>query len=201
MESYIFEELNIRKLTLTSEEDIYGVLYKLEPDHKELGQKLKKDFGKVKAALTKLTHADAKLFVKDGSINVAGITLGADDLRIVRYVDNSASMYEVHFDTSVIALLDTTLDANLINESLAREMMNRVQRMRKKAGLVATDSVQYNYILVDDVEKELSVAFQEMNLFLQKGLKQDLILGTPTNSFIEEEHEIGSSKLKLYFSR
>lgn len=82
LENYIYEELNIRTLTLTSEEEKYGVKYKLEPDHKILGQKLK-EFGKVKSALGKLTESDARTFAKRGKLNVGGFDLVDGDLNVM----------------------------------------------------------------------------------------------------------------------
>jgi isoleucyl-tRNA synthetase len=82
LESYIYEELNIRTLTLTSEEEKYGVKYKLVPDNKVLGQKLKKEASKVKAALGKLTEEDARQFHINGKITVAGFELCEEDLNV-----------------------------------------------------------------------------------------------------------------------
>jgi isoleucyl-tRNA synthetase len=72
----------VKTITLTAAEENYGVKYKLNPDHKVLGQKLKKDFGKVKKGLMGLTEADARSFAKNGKLSVAGIELGMDDLQV-----------------------------------------------------------------------------------------------------------------------
>jgi isoleucyl-tRNA synthetase len=88
LESYIYEELNIRTLTLTSEEVKYGVKYKLVPDNKVLGQKLKKEAGKVKAALGKLTEEDARKFHLAGKIEVAGFELCEEDLNVCLFILN-----------------------------------------------------------------------------------------------------------------
>lgn len=82
LESYIVEELNIRNLTLTGDEQGFGVVYTLKPDFKVLGQKLKKDLGKVKAALDSVTQAQARLFTFENKLNVAGYDLLEDDLRV-----------------------------------------------------------------------------------------------------------------------
>ena len=51
----------------------------------------------------------------------------------MRYMEESTvSTYEASFDKEVIVLLDSTLDTALIQEGLAREIINRVQRLRKK---------------------------------------------------------------------
>lgn len=55
LESYILEELNIRQLTITDDEDKYGICYRAEADFRVLGQKLKKDMPKVKNGLPSIS--------------------------------------------------------------------------------------------------------------------------------------------------
>lgn len=82
LQDYIYQELNVRTLTLTSREEQYGVKYELKPDHKVLGIKYKKDASKIKAGLGVLTEKDAIAFNKEGKITVAGFELGPEDLRV-----------------------------------------------------------------------------------------------------------------------
>ncbi|KAJ3223193.1 isoleucine--tRNA ligase [Clydaea vesicula] len=187
LENYIYEELNIREIVVTSDEEKYGVKYKLEPDQKVLGAKLKKEFGKVRAGLSKLTEKDAKEFAKHKKLVVAGVTLTEEDLKIIKFVDAKDSTFEAHFDTNVIVLLDTVLDQSLIDEGIAREVMNRVQKLRKKAGLQPIDDVNYHYEINKDEKGELENAFKSQVAYLSKSLKQDLILGKPKGKLVIEE--------------
>ena len=89
--------------------------------------------------------------------------------------------------------MDITLDHSLIEEGLAREIINRIQRLRKKAGLQTIDSVAYFYKLSTDPEDQLKKAFASQEEFLIKALKQKL---APTESrgaqriIVEEEQEV-----------
>ena len=83
-EPYILEELRLGKLTLTADEDGHGVLYKVKADWPVLGKKLKKDMPKVKDALGKVTSAQVKKFLETQSIVVGGVTLGEEDLQVLR---------------------------------------------------------------------------------------------------------------------
>jgi isoleucyl-tRNA synthetase len=52
--------------------------------------------------------------------------------------------------------LDTTLTPELVNEGLAREFVNRVQNMRKDAGLEVTDRIQIHYETSDRVVQAIN---------------------------------------------
>ncbi len=133
LESFITEELNVKTITLTSDEDKYGVKYTIQPDFKVLGIKLKKDLGTVKKALMQLSDADTKQFMKTKKIVVAGFELDDTDLLVSRSVEKSPdSSLENNSDNDVIIFLDTKMDHGLVEEGLAREIVNRVQRLRKK---------------------------------------------------------------------
>ncbi|KAJ3276689.1 isoleucine--tRNA ligase [Borealophlyctis nickersoniae] len=172
LERYIIEELNVRTVTVTSEEDRYGVKYKLIPDQKVLGVKLKKDAQKVRAALPSVSQQDIKSFVQTGKIEIAGFQLSEEDVQVARFFEDGTSSYHAHFTKEVLVILDTALDQGLIHEGMAREIINRVQRLRKKALLQATDEVLYYYKLLNDPEDELRGVFASQQSFLEKSLKQ-----------------------------
>ncbi|KAJ1532719.1 isoleucine--tRNA ligase, partial [Nowakowskiella sp. JEL0078] len=162
LESYIVEELNVRSITVTSDEEKYGVHYSVDPDYKILGQKLRSDLGKVRKALQNITPAEVKQFVDTRKLVVAGVTLEGDDLKVIRNLKSSAT-FESHSDKDVLVLLDVELDHTLISEGLAREVINRVQKLRKKAGLQVIDDVVYYYELTADPENELANVLRSQN--------------------------------------
>lgn len=106
-------------------------------------------------------------------------------------MESESSTYEAHFDKEVIALLDTVLDTELMNEGLARELMNRIQRLRKKAELVPTDQVEYLYQVTEDPGDELKNAFENQKEFLEKSLKQSVvgIESVPEGKIIASEEQ------------
>ncbi|KAJ3051018.1 isoleucine--tRNA ligase [Rhizophlyctis rosea] len=202
LESYIFEELNIRTLTVTGEESKYGVKYKLLPDLKVLGTKLKKEAVKVKNALPSVSQDEIKAFVKDGKINVAGHELVEGELSVTRIFEEEGSAYHAHFTKDVLVLMDCGLDEGLVREGLAREVINRVQRLRKKATLLATDEVLYYYTFTTDPKDELKNVLESQKSVLDKALKQDLIEGkAPGGVIIDEEQEVSNSKFSLVLAR
>ena len=147
LERYVTEEMNVRDLILTSDEAKYKVQYGVQADVKNLGMKFKKDAAKIKAALPKLSAADIRSFLDTGDIIVEGHQLSAEDLRVQRGLQQSkeTANLEVAVDGDIMVLLDTFAYPELAQEGLAREVLSRVQQLRKRAGLVPTDDVQLAY--------------------------------------------------------
>lgn len=157
LEQYILDELNVRELIVTSNEAEYGVKYSVLADVKSLGMKFKKDAAKIKSALPSLTEEQIKEFIKTGEIEVQGCKLITEDLRVQREVpkiegDKTSEGLEVIVEREVMVILDATLYAELEKEGLARELVNRVQRLRKSCGLVPTDDVRLLWQVVSNVD-------------------------------------------------
>lgn len=102
LESYIKEELNVRSVVVTTEEEAYGVNYKLVPDSKALGQKFKRDQSKIRAALPNVSMAEIKQFVATETIDIAGFVCTPAELQVVRTFDESKPNYHAHFTNEVI---------------------------------------------------------------------------------------------------
>ncbi|KAK5125947.1 hypothetical protein LTR85_011302 [Meristemomyces frigidus] len=153
LERYVTEELNVRDLVLTTEESKYGVEYSVQADVKSLGMKFKKEASKIKSALPKLSKEDIHGFLTAGAVTVEGHKLGAEDLRVQRGVKQSkeTANLEVAVEGDVMILLDAFAYPELAQEGLAREVLNRVQRLRKRAGLVPTDDVRLAYSVLPPV--------------------------------------------------
>ncbi|KAI4887053.1 hypothetical protein NFI96_016352 [Prochilodus magdalenae] len=83
-----------------------------------------------------------------GSIMVDGHELHEEDLRLMYSFDQaagSATQYEAHSDAQVLVLLDITPDQSMLDEGVAREVINRIQKLRKKGHLVPSDEITVYY--------------------------------------------------------
>ncbi|KAG2183312.1 hypothetical protein INT43_006317 [Umbelopsis isabellina] len=203
LEKYIYEELNVRDIVVTSDENKFGIKYKLEADLRALGQKLKKDAQKVKKALPEVTNEEAKQFAQTNEITVAGHRLTDEDLKIIRYFDSDASGYQTNSDKSVLILLDTKRYEDLEQEGLAREVINRVQRLRKKANLLPTDNVLMYYQFTKDVGEALESVIKTQNDVIVKVLKKPLYNASEKSEsgevLAEEQQEVNGSTFNLIF--
>ncbi|KAI8069294.1 isoleucyl-tRNA synthetase [Gongronella butleri] len=203
LESYILEELNVREIVVTAEEAKFGVKYRATADFKVLGQKLKKDAMKVKNALPSLSQEDVMAFVKSGSMTVAGITVSEEDINVVRYFDDDADIkYETNSDRDVLVLLDIDIYPELEQEGLAREVINRVQRLRKKAGLLPTDDVQYYYRFKDaNNALEPVMAHPVLAKNLKKNIQNADAMPKDAEVITNEQQDVNGTAFDLIFTK
>ncbi|XP_070594706.1 isoleucine--tRNA ligase, cytoplasmic [Erythrolamprus reginae] len=148
LEKYILEELNVREVTLSTDKDKYGIRLRAQPDHMVLGKRLKGAFKSVMAAIKELPSELLEEFQKTGTIVVEGHELHEEDLRLMYTFDQTVggySQFEAHSDSQVLVLLDVTPDQSMVDEGVAREVINRIQKLRKKRNLVPTDEITVYY--------------------------------------------------------
>lgn len=216
LEGYITEELNVRDLVLSSDEAKYNVQYSVSADWPVLGKKLKKNIQKVKNALPKLTSNQVQQFVSEKSMTVDGILLEHGDLIVKRGLgeDESSKTLETNTDDDVLIILDAALHPELAEEGLAREIINRVQRLRKKACLQPTDDVKMEYKVLSDPDNiGLGQAFIGQAKVIEKALRRpvdhhqvtevdgEIQSGVEEDLILEEEQEIQKAIVKLRLVR
>lgn len=205
---YIESELNIRDVVLSSDESLSGVRYRAVADWAILGKKLRKDLVRVKNALPDVSSDAVKAFIDTGVITVDGIELISGDLTVQRYLDlpsNTESQYATHTDNDVVLRLDVQIYEDLQAEWLARELTNRVQKLRKKAGLQVTDDVDVLYRIDEGPGDDLLAAIQEHASVIKKTLGSLPVdvkeKSTSSHVLIEEEQEIADMKFMLYLAK
>ncbi|KAL2821285.1 tRNA synthetases class I-domain-containing protein [Aspergillus cavernicola] len=177
LESYILEEINVQELVLSSNEEKYNVQYSVSADWPTLGKKLKKDAQKVKKALPSLSSEDVKKFVIDKKMFVDGIELVEGDLVVKRGLKQDTSLEEMepNADADVLTILDVKLHPELAHQGLGREIVNRLQRLRKKAGLVPTDDVKMEYAVLSDPDSVgIKEAFETQASAIEKVVRRPL---------------------------
>lgn len=208
LQRYIQSELNIRDVVFTSDEEASGVRYRAVADWAVLGRKLRANLGKVKNALPALTSDEVKAYVSSGKVNVAGIELVGGDLTVQRYIElpsDGSNQFATHTDADVVVRLDIQEHADLKNEWLARELVNRVQKLRKKAGLQATDDVRVFYAFEAGEGDDLRVAMDEYSEMLARTVRNvpEDASGRAAGAsvLIEEEQEIVETKFNLSLVR
>ena len=175
LEGYITEELNVRDLVLSSDEEKYDVQYSVTADWPVLGKKLKKDMQKVKKALPSVTSNDCKTYLSEKKLNVAGIELVEGDLVVKRSLKESeiSKDQETNTDNDALTILDVAIHPELAQEGLAREIINRVQQLRKKANLKPADDVKMEYAVQEDPNDiGLEKVFESQGSYIEKALRR-----------------------------
>lgn len=202
LQKYILEELNVRQLTLSTDKDKYGIRLRAEPDHMVLGKRLKGAFKAVTASIKELTSEQLEAFQKKGSIMVDGHELHEEDLRLIYTFDQSAgsaAQYEAHSDAQVLILLDVTPDQSMVDEGVAREVINRIQKLRKKGHLVPSDEITVYYRSQPEGEYLDSVIQAHTNFILATTKAPLLPFPVPKTAsiIIEEKTQLKGSDLEL----
>jgi isoleucyl-tRNA synthetase len=204
LQRYIQSELNVRDVVFSSDEVSTGVRYRAVADWAVLGRKLRKDLGKVKNALPNLNSDDVKEYLTSGKVTVAGIELVEGDLTVQRYIElpqGSEQQYATNTDNDVVVRLDILVHPELAGEWLARELVNRIQKLRKKAGLQATDDVDVFYKFEEGDGTELVKAMEEHRDVMQKTVRSVPLDARERkegkNALIEEEQEVSDVKFML----
>ncbi|KAG2485316.1 hypothetical protein HYH03_015989 [Edaphochlamys debaryana] len=148
LREYVESELNVRSLEVCANPLQYASL-RAQPDWQVLGKKLGKSMGAVAAAIKDLTADQILAFEKSGSIKLAGFDIDASEIKVIRDFQVPAGMtaddIDANGDGEVLAVLDLRVDESLLSAGLAREMVNRFQKLRKTAGLVVADKVDIFY--------------------------------------------------------
>jgi isoleucyl-tRNA synthetase len=202
LRSYVEEELNVRTLRLVDDETAWGVQYRATPNFKLLGTRLKKDLASVQKALLSVTQAELKGLLSTGTLVVLGHELTAEEVQVARVVESASSEYVVACERDFIVLLNTLMDSDMRAEGLARELVNRVQRLRKKVGLKATDEVTVFCQVTADPGDEVKDALKGQLSYLCKALKSNLVLDEKVEeALVVEEADIGAGAVKVSLKR
>ena len=201
LQDYVLGELNVKKLTLSTDKERYGVKLRAEPDHKTLGARLKGAFKDVTKEIKALSDSQVSEFLQSNCITILGHDLGPDDLRVMYSFDAAGSnieqKYEAHSDNDVLVLLDCTPDQAMLDEGIAREVVNRVQRLRKKALLQPTDLVSLQYT-VEPSSHDLARVIKQHQEYIETTTKNSISTQGPEGQvLIEESYDLKGAKMTL----
>ncbi|XP_032554861.1 isoleucine--tRNA ligase, cytoplasmic [Chiroxiphia lanceolata] len=203
LEKYVLEELNVRRVTLSADKEKYGVRLRAEPDHMVLGKRLKGAFKPLVAAIKELKSEQLEKFQETGTIIVEGHELHGEDLRLMYQIAEGSSQFEAHSDAQVLVLLDVTPDQSMVDEGVAREVINRIQKLRKKRNLVPTDEISVYYRSQPEGEY-LDTVIKEHADFILATIKAELKpypVPTPKEVLIQETTQLKGSELEITLVR
>lgn len=129
------------------------------------------------------------------------------DLQVQRYIELPAgheTQYATHTDNDVVIRLDIKAYPELTSEWLVREVTNRIQKLRKKGGLQATDDVEVYYKFEDGSGAEIVSAMERHAEVVQRTVRSvpvDEKERKGGNTLIAEEQEVADVKFMLSLVR
>jgi isoleucyl-tRNA synthetase len=134
----ITEELNVKEV-LVGRDDTELVDLHIKADFKQLGPRLGTDVQMVATALGRLDEKSVQALVAGATIVVGGHEIGPDDV-IVQRVPRAGMVVATEGPLSVA--INTTVTPELEIEGTARELINRIQQMRRESGLDVADRIK-----------------------------------------------------------
>ncbi len=135
----IEDELNVKNVEFRADMGEF-IKYNFKPNFRVLGKKVGKRMSEVKAALEKLDGQSAKLELdKTGELKLGDITLTTEDIEIVI---TQSEGFNCQSEGDVSIALSTTLTPALIEEGFVREIISKVQVMRRESNFEVTDRIK-----------------------------------------------------------
>ena len=136
----ILSETNIKEIEYIS--DTAGIISKkIKPNFKALGPKVGKDMKIVAEALNALSQQDISRFESEGKISIPGTNYQVDVVD-VEIVAEDVPGWQVANIGALTVALDITISEDLKQEGISRELINRIQNMRKDQGFEVTDKIK-----------------------------------------------------------
>ncbi|MEO9872264.1 isoleucine--tRNA ligase [Ekhidna sp.] len=161
VEELILSEINVKEIEYV--DDASGILVKnIKPNFRKLGQVHGPKMKAIAAVINGFAKEDISILESTGSyqIEVEGekITLSLDDVEIT---SQDIPGWLVASEGALTVALDITLTNDLRKEGLSRDVVNRIQNLRKDKGLEVQDKIAISYHTSDDLLKTALVDFSE----------------------------------------
>ena len=142
LKDQLCSEINIKEVKVIDDES--NILIKeIKPNYKNLGPKYGKEIKNIVKKINSFGLDQIKEIEANGSIpllfNEKNIILDIDDVEII---SKDIDGYAVASSQGITVALDIKLSKNLINEGRAREIVNRLQNLRKNSGFKVTDKIE-----------------------------------------------------------
>ena len=137
----VLQEVNVKEIEYVT--DTSGIIKKgVKPNFKTLGRRLGKNMKAGKEAIENMTQEDISTLEKTGKYDLF-IDGQAFELQLEDFIITSEDIegWLVATDKDLTVALDVNLTEALLAEGMAREMVNRIQNLRKESGFDVTDKI------------------------------------------------------------
>ena len=195
----IADELNVKDVKFADDVESF-ISYSFKPQLRTVGPKYGKLLGGIRQALADIDGSKAMADLRANGVLVLDIDgnkveLTEEDL-LIETAQTEGYVTESDGDTSVV--LDTNLTEELLEEGFVREIISKVQTMRKEAGFEVMDKIR---IFVKDNEKIMNLMNSHAEEIKAEVLAQDIVLGemdgyTKEWSINKEQVTLGVSKIE-----
>ena len=179
----IADELNVKEVKFANDVESF-ISYSFKPQLRTVGPKYGKLLNGIRTALAEINGTEAMNELRSTGlltldINGNKVELSEEDL-LIETAQTEGYVTEADGDISVV--LDTNLTPELIEEGFVREIVSKVQTMRKEAGFEVMDKI---HIYAKDNDRILELMKNHKEEIMSEVLAEDMTLGT-TDGYVKE---------------
>ena len=199
MAEIVKNELNVKELVRVNTADGFAD-YEIKPQLKTLGPKYGKLIGLIRERFANLGALAQEVVnnVKNGGKHIFdfdGNKVEVEEADLLISSKNKQG-YSVATDRGDTVALDVNLDDKLIAEGLVREIVSKIQTMRKECGFVVTDHIIVGY----QAEGLLAKVFAEYAGDIASGTLADSVMSANSGAF-EKQLDVNGEKFTLYLTK
>ena len=155
IQEQIRSEINVKTIKLI-DDDSNILVKEIKPNFKVLGPRFGKEMGVVVGKINAFGEDEIKILEQEGKINISfnekNIIL---DLSEVEISSKDIEGWLVAHGNGLTVALDISMTEELIDEGIARELVNRIQNIRKDAGLEVTDKINISFLASDELKEKI----------------------------------------------
>lgn len=194
----VLNEVNVKEMQLVSDEA--GMLVKkVKPDFKKLGPKYGKQMKAVAKAISEMNQQQINTLEREGKITLQLDTPVEIDAADVTIISEDIPGWLVANEGNITVALDIKIDDELRSEGIAREIVNRLQNIRKNRGYLITDRINIIFSHNEDTDAAIST---HSDYIAAQVLANDITISQEDISSSEtEELDLDGIKLSVKMSR
>ena len=190
VKALILNEVNVKELKFV--DNAAGILVKkIKPDFKKLGPRYGKIMKALAAAIQAMSQDEINAFEKAGTFT---LTFEGQEAMIeradVEIISEDIPGWLVANEGRLTVALDITVTENLRKEGLARELVNRIQNLRKSSGYDITDKISVTVLSNDGMDE----AIKDFNSYIAN---QVLAVSVEITDVISDATEMDFEDFKL----
>ncbi len=190
----IKHEVNVKEIELL--DDASGILVKqIKPNFKTLGPKFGRDMKSISNAIQNFSQEDIINIEKDGELSIKIdeklIHLEISDVEISSKDIEGWLVANAH---GLTVALDVTISEDLRKEGIARELVNRIQNLRKDSGFEVTDKIQLTVLNYQNLQESV---LENKAYIMSETLTQEMVFVDSLNDGLEVEFDNIKSRILI----
>ena len=190
----IKHEVNVKEIELL--DDASGILVKqIKPNFKTLGPKFGRDMKAISNAIQNFSQDDIIKLEKDGNLS---IKIGEKSIHLditdVAVSSKDIEGWLVANANGLTVALDVTISDDLRKEGVARELVNRIQNLRKDSGLEVTDKIKLTVLNYENLQSSVA---ENKTYIMSETLTSEMVFVDSLTDGVEVEFDNIKSKILI----